>query len=420
MVLVDVANLLAALEVVPTRLESVTANYVTALMSEAQKHTLKYAAGVMGGSVSNYSRLLSDHTGISKTVLTRLGRLMIRKLERQGLIPKTPWKIFIIVDGTPHPRSSRHVQNAKSLNHGDGFFIGHNWTNIVVVIGSRTIPLPPIPFYTKKELRERGLKHQTEHQRVIQYLTDLNLAELVGTYEPKEVVVLLDSGYDDKEIIKAVLAREWDAVWALKTNRGVFTEAAYQRGERKTRRVDATFKAVRKQAPWETIRPKAKCKRERRRYRARSLTGRVKGIAHDMKLVCSEKSGRTKGRRYLACTRKSITSARLILCYEIRWRVERFHRATKSRLGMTEAGLVHFDALHEHVHWVYCAYILLDDLEIEGAKSMEDKQRAISKQLRARPFVETVRELAKTRTQFGGAARLQHLVAAAIRDLEAA
>ena len=421
MVLTDVAKLFSALNVVPVRLQGVSSNYVTALMSESAKHTLKYAATVMGGSVSSYSRLMTDHAGLAQQVLTRLGRRTLSCLGRKlGMVPGTPWKIFIIVDATLHPRSSKHIQNSKSLSHGEGFIVGHQWTNLVVVIGARTVPLPPIPFWTKKELRERGFKHQTEHKRVIDYLADLDLLNLVGTYDPKEVVVMLDSGYDDKEIINAVLKRGWDAVWALKTNRGTMTEAAYQRGDRKTRRVDETFKAVRKQAPWETIRPKAKCKRERRRYRARGLTGRVKGIAHDLKLVCSEKSGRTKGRRYLACTRKSTTLAQVIRCYEIRWRVESFHRAVKSRLGMTEAGLSAFDAIQEHVQWVYCAYILLDDLEVGGANSMEDKQRAITKHLASRPFTETIRELAKTRTQFGGADRLQKLAAAAIREAEAA
>jgi hypothetical protein len=413
--------IVAALEsldfVVPTRLFPVVVAYLIALMSESAKHSLSYAAAVAGGHVARYSRLLSEHHEIAQIVLSRQARRALRKLaaKRTPLVPGAPWTVAIIVDATLHPRSSRHLQNAQRLSHGGGFVVGHQWTNIVLVIGDKTIPLPPIPFWTKAERRARKLADLTEHERVIAYLSELNLADLIGQYQPAEVVALMDSGYDDSDIVNAVVARGWDVVWALKTNRSIRTEAAYQRGERKGRRVDALFKAMRKQAPWHTIRPKAKGKNRRRRYRARCLTGRVKAVQRDLMLVCSEKSGRTKGRRYLACTRKAATIAQVILAYELRWRVESFHRAVKSRLGMTEAGLSSFDAIRAHVHWVYCAYILLEELQIEGISSLEDKQRAVSKELTAKPFRETIQALLKSRTQYGGVKRAERLAQAALQ-----
>jgi hypothetical protein len=68
----------------------------------------------------------------------------------QGL----PWKIAIIVDSTLQRRASLHPENTKTFNHGHGFVIGHQWTNIVLILNDMLIPLRPIPFYSQKYCRE--------------------------------------------------------------------------------------------------------------------------------------------------------------------------------------------------------------------------------------------------------------------------
>jgi len=57
-----------------------------------------------------------------------------------------PWKIVIIIDSTLQHRASLHPENAKTFNHGKGYVIGHQWTNVVLVLGDILIPLKPIPF----------------------------------------------------------------------------------------------------------------------------------------------------------------------------------------------------------------------------------------------------------------------------------
>lgn len=414
---------LACLDILPGRLVNVAIHYLAMLMSEASKHTLSYASQTSGLSVSSFSRFLMGHEDLAKLGLSRQARRTLKAIaakERRRLVPGELWTIGIIVDATLHPRSSRHIQNSQSLSHGKGFTIGHQWTNIVIVVNGRTVPLPPIPFFTKGERRRRKLKNKTEHDMVIERLTSLDLEELVGPYSSSEVVTLLDSGYDDKKIIKAIQSRGWTAVWSLKSNRSTLTNSEYQAGIHRGRRVDQLFRAVRKQAPWINIRPKANTKNRKRKYRARELTGRVAGIATDLKLVCSEKSGRTKGKRYLACTKSTATARTVVLCYEIRWRVETFHRTIKSRLGMTEAGLSSFDAISAHVHWVYCAYLLLEEMEVGSASSIEEKQRILSRQIAAAPLVETIAAIVATRTQYGGAQRAKKLAAAALESRDAA
>ncbi|MDI6792817.1 MAG: hypothetical protein QME81_08140 [bacterium] len=99
----------------------------------------------------------------------------------------------MLVDSTIQNRSSLHSDNVQRFNHGKGFVIGHQWTNIILIINTILIPLPPIPFYTKKYCRENKLKYKTENERLIEYLNELNLEEYIGPHISKDVVVLADS-----------------------------------------------------------------------------------------------------------------------------------------------------------------------------------------------------------------------------------
>ncbi|MDL1979557.1 MAG: hypothetical protein LWX52_15980 [Deltaproteobacteria bacterium] len=82
------------------------------------------------------------------------------------------------------------------------------WTNIVLVINETIIPLPPIAFYTKKYCRKNGLKYKTENVMVIEYINNLELADYIGNHNSKEVVVLAESGYDDKRNENAIVKKK--------------------------------------------------------------------------------------------------------------------------------------------------------------------------------------------------------------------
>ena len=76
----------------------------------------------------------------------------------------------LIVDSTLQHRASLHPENAKTFNHGKGFVIGHQWTNIVLIINDMLIPLRPIPFYSQRYCRDHALAYHTEHDLVVEYI----------------------------------------------------------------------------------------------------------------------------------------------------------------------------------------------------------------------------------------------------------
>ncbi|MCP4552772.1 MAG: transposase, partial [Bacteroidetes bacterium] len=196
-------------------------------MASSRTHTLTAAARFSDSSKSRFHYFLKDNSEIAVYTLSKLSKKQARKFSKvnKGLSDgKLPWNIAISVDATFLNRSSLHTQNSKRFNHGKGFVVGHQWTNIVIHINDKVIPLPPIPFYTKKYCKQNGIEYQTENTRVAEYLSQLSLEEYIGLHAPEKVVVLADSGYDDHKIQKAIAGKNWKFIIALKSTRGVKSE----------------------------------------------------------------------------------------------------------------------------------------------------------------------------------------------------
>jgi hypothetical protein len=131
--------------VVRQRLERICTSYLLFLMVVTTKHSLQEAARFSGLHPSLFSKMLQAHSRVAITTLESLSKTQARQfaktLERvKGL----PWKIVILIDSTLQHRASLHPENAKTFNHGKGYVIGHQWTNIVLVLGDILIPTTPL------------------------------------------------------------------------------------------------------------------------------------------------------------------------------------------------------------------------------------------------------------------------------------
>jgi hypothetical protein len=129
------------------RLERICTSYLLFLMVATTKHSLEEAARFSGLHKSLFSHLLKSHAKVAIPTLEHLSKTQARQLAKalqrvQGL----PWKIVLLIDSTLQHRASLHPENAKTFNHGQGYVIGHQWTNVVLVLGDILIPLKPIPF----------------------------------------------------------------------------------------------------------------------------------------------------------------------------------------------------------------------------------------------------------------------------------
>ena len=187
------------------RLERMCAGSLLFLMVATTKHSLKEAARFAGLHPSLFSKLLQSHSKVAITTLEHLSKTQARQCAKAlQRVKGLPWKIMILLDSTLQHRASLHPENAKTFNHGQGYVIGHQWTNIVLVLGDVRIPLRPSPFYSKRYCQAHGLEYQSEHERVVAYLRALDLEDSIGASDRREVLVLADSGYDNKKIEKAI------------------------------------------------------------------------------------------------------------------------------------------------------------------------------------------------------------------------
>jgi len=392
--------------------------YLIFLMASSRKHTLTAAALFSDSSKSRFHYFLKDHSESATYALSALSKKQARQFSKTntGLSScNLPWNIAISIDATIQNRSSLHTDNSKRFNHGKGFVVGHQWTNIVLHINDHVIPLPPIPFYTKKYCKQNKIKYQTDNSRVAEYLRQLSLEEYIGSYDPEKVVVLADSGYDDQKIQKAIADKNWQFIIALKSTRGVKTEKTYHTTKiaEGWKSVTVTFKNNRITG-WQTIRaPKNGGKKKWMEFRTRQITGYLKNFGK-AQLICSQFKTKSKGtRKHLACNDLKATPKQIVIGYRLRWAIEIFHKEIKMFLGFEDVSAKHFSSVISHVHWVYCAYILMNSSPPGfpvGMKSMAEKQLMINKIIEKKEL-SAVNQLL---TQVKGPQRLKSLIQKAL------
>jgi hypothetical protein len=369
------------------RLERVCTSYLLFLMVMTQKHSLEEAARFAGLHKAQFCKLLKYHSNVAISTLEGLSKKQAKQFAKpRQALKGLPWKIAIIIDSTLQHRASLHPENAKKFNQGQGFVIGHQWTNIVLIINEMLIPLCPIPYYSKSYCRAHKLAYRTEHTLVVDSLATLLLENYIGAYDPRDVVVLADSGYDDKKIENAISNKQWNFIIALSKVRSVKSEALYVTTP-KSRDWGhiATFFRHHRRLKWTTIRGMTHgAKRKRMEFRIRHTLGYLR-YGGKVQLVCSEPRKRPDGRRkYFACNDMKATARQIVMGYRLRWTVELFHKAVKQHVGFEDVAPHGFASVMSHVHWVYCAYILLHMAPPgvpQEVKSLGHKQRALQRYL---------------------------------------
>ena len=401
------------------RLTPVAIIYIIFIMTSKRKHTLAAAARFANTSKAKFNNLLSNHSDIAIFALRELSKKQARQFSKamHALGQNSlPWNIAIIVDATFLGRSSLHTENAKKFNHGKGYVIGHQWTNIVLLINGKVIPLPPIAFYTAKYCRTYGIKYKTENERVIEYLAQLDLEQYIGAHAPQKVVFLADSGYDDHRIEKTVAGKKWSFIIALKSTRSIKTESVYNKTKKSEgwNSIAVTFKRNRR-VKWQPIRvPKNSGKNKRMEFRIRQIIGYLRNFGK-AQLICSQFSKKSKGRiKYLACNDLKATPRQIIIGYRLHWRIEIFHKEVKMFLGFEDVSAKWFDSVISHVHWVYCAYILLNSGPPgmpKQIKSLAAKQEFVQEMLKRKELS----RLNQLMTQINGVQRLKNEIQQALK-----
>jgi hypothetical protein len=392
------------------RLRFVCMWYIISLMIETRKHSLTFASEMSGMGKAAFCKFLKNNHNIAAYTLENLSR---REAKRYSAILKKsesfPWKIFVLADSTIQERSSLKTENVQRFDHGQGYVIGHQWTNILLFFNGIIIPLRPIPFYSKKYCRQIGCGYETEHDKLAEYLNKLNPNDYIGSHKESEVVFLSDSGYDCKKIQNAVLKKKWHFIGALKSSRSIKAEATYALTPKSSGWDGiAVFFRKNRRIGWKTVRIITEGpKRKRKEFRVRHADVFLKGVGK-VRAVCSEFKRKRDGRRkYLACSDLKATPRQILIAYRLRWKIEIFHKNIKMFLGFGDVSAEHFSSVESHVYLVYCAYLLLQS-DIMGdtgtERTVPEKQHKVGLILEKKKIAAIVHEL----TKIGGADRVKN------------
>jgi hypothetical protein len=229
--------------------------------------------------------------------------------------------------------------------------------------------------------------------------------------------VLADSGYDNKKIENAIIKKHWHFIIALSKTRSVKSETLYLTTPKSRQWCQiAEFFRHHRRLKWQTIRLLTNgAKRKRMAFRIRDTVAYLRYVGK-VHLVCSEFKNRPEGRRkYVACSDLRVTARQIVLGYRLRWAVELFHKDVKQNLGFEDVATHGFDSVKAHVHWVYCAYILLhlSPPGISGqTKSLGDKKRQLQQYLEHKEKRRVLQKL----TQIGGVENYKDELRQALAD----
>jgi len=328
-------SLACHLSSIPRRLKNVASEYVLMASTMGGNASLQQASSLSGIPASCFSNLLSKGAAIPVAQINHLASKLLT-MKRRPLIPNSPWTVAIIVDSTHHQRSKKDLENVQKFSKGGKYIVGHQWTNIMILTGGQRIPLPPIPFYTKEYCSQHNLEYKSEPVRVREFLEKLRLEDYIGNHRASEVVVLLDSGYDSRDLQQTILMNGWDLIGSLKSSSTVKIEE-----EAKKQKLKTIFSPGSNHI-WQTVYRFDSNRKRRKDFRTCATTGFLNGLVVEGQIVCSElRRDRLKKetRKYLYCSNVSLDLGVIVRLYSERWKIEVFHKDMKSQMGMEKNSL---------------------------------------------------------------------------------
>ena len=270
------------------------------------------------------------------------------------LKPRRGERLYLLIDDSNTRKCGRHMDAVGWIyDHGTGKKIrGHLYVTAVLWLRGHTIPLG-VRLYVKKE-QAKGLGIP------FRKLTEL-AADLIEAFTPPpgvKVIVLFDSYYLCKTVVKACRAKGFGFASTLRANRNLV------RGGRK-------LKAGRYGRNLYRRRPK---QRLTLRKGTRTATYRFVdagwlglGGGGPVHVVFSRKEGERK-LLGIVTDDPELTADEIIEAYTHRWSIEVFFKDVKQHLGFGQYQNGSYRAAVTHLHLVCFAYALLTHLRIEGAQ----------------------------------------------------
>jgi DDE superfamily endonuclease len=189
------------------------------------------------------------------------------------------------------------------------------------------------------------------------------LQQIVGQLPPENpVYVLFDSWYTSAKLVKWIHQQGWHVIAGLKSNRKLsnrkMTDWHKDLKGRRYSQVQLRLANGRKRTYW-----------------VRSITGRLRGVPGEVRVLLSQTGPGAKAPKYFLCTDTSLSAQEILSRYQHRWSQEVDYWHVKLQLGLGDFRLQSYEAIEK---WYAVVYLVLIMLYWQCYECREKHKRATS------------------------------------------
>ena len=233
----------------------------------------------------------------------------------------------------------------RTVKGGCHVVLGIHW-------GDFHFPLNWRPYLRQCTVRRLNRSSKRRHKSRLRYRSKLQLAQemlaqVIPLLPPEHpVYVLFDSWYTSAKLVKWVRQQGWHVIAAVKSNRKLGGQTLTQWHQ--------SFKG----RSYEPVSLEL-ANKQRRRYYTRTLTGRIRGVSGDVRVVISQRGRGVHTPKYFLCTDTKLSSQEILTRYQKRWSQEVDYWYVKLQLGLGDFRLHSHEAIAK---WYAVVYLVLNYL----------------------------------------------------------
>jgi hypothetical protein len=293
---------------------------------------------------------------------------LLRDLKARMAGSRAP--IYLIADDSlaTKDKGTRHIEPVD-------WFFDHktnrpvrasNHVSLGIMWGAFYYPLGEYLYLRRDTLRK--LNRQRQGSDKLAYTSKLELLwRLLLTVAPwlpegVPVYVLFDSWYASAQLVRWIRHRGWHVICGVKSNRKVTGQTA------------STWHRALKGRRYERVRLRL-ANGNRRTYRVRSLTGRLRGVPGEVRLLISQKDRGSQAPRYFLSTDTSLSCSEVLHRYQKRWAIETDYWRIKLDLGLGDYRVRSYEAV---ARWYAVVYLVLAYLYWHKYQQEEKHRHTIS------------------------------------------
>jgi len=277
--------------------------------------------------------------------------------------------IYLTLDDslTPKDKGTRHLESVDwHFDHNHKRVIkGGNHVVLRLHWGAFHFPLSWRPYLRESTVRRLNRRRQ---QNKLRYHSKLDLAremlQQVFPYLPKTnpVYVLFDSWYTSAKLVKWIRQQGWHVIAAIKSNRKVsgqkLTDWHHAYKGRSYERVSLEL-----------------ANKQQRTYCVRGVTGRIRSVPGDVRILISQKGPGVRTPKYFLCTDLTLSAQEILRRYQKRWSQEVDYWYVKLQLGLGDFRLRSHEAISK---WYAVVYLVLVYLYWQSYEAKESHGKTTS------------------------------------------